>query len=914
MRLHRICVEDFKGIEHADVALTSPGVTIIRAPNEAGKSSLFEAVRLLLEVPDSSLRREVRAVQPVGRDVPSTVEVTLSCGPYTLTCLKRFNRQQATELTITSPAREHLTGREAHDRLRAILDEHVDEALRQAVWFDQGTSLQHPQLEDSPSLIAALDRVAGGRADTQADDLYSRARDYAAQWYTDGGRPRASLTDLAAAVDQLEATVATLTKQRDLLARDITRSVEVAQRLGVRRNDLRAAQTRDEQLRAAANHIVELRAAVEDRARDVQACARTHEDAERAVAERAELREEIAGWTRRVNELTDDVATAQPAAEQLTERLTDLRAERDRCAAALKEARAVAAARTAAYDLVTEQADLAALQQRRKTIEDADRQAAEDEGFLASCPLSPARLAEVDAADDAYRLTEAQLAAGAPQLTVEALAPFELRTDEGAIELAAGGRWQGQVADPRTVEIGEVARVQVQPGASLAELTEARDHARQRLEAACASVGVADRAAAHALDTRRRAALARLAERDSLVQRVLDGQGREELDAAIRRLEASVAARRASSAAALDARDRQPTEPAGPTEPPEPSSPAVARQQREEAERTVRAAEAATTQAEAALAALAPDAQAARERLIAAHTRLSGAEEQLAAAQQRLSAARKQRADEDLSAARDEAAEAWRTAERAHAAAREALSEANPEQVEALAAQSGAACARISEELRTLELEDVTLQERLRTGQVSGIDERVEAARADLTAATSERDRAARRAAAAKRLFDALDAARSAAREAYRAPLRSRVEQLGRVVFGPGFSVEIGEDLAVATRTLDGSTVPWEQLSGGAKEQLAIVTALAAGLLVGEPGQAAGPAAAGVPIVLDDALGFTDPQRLTTMGALLAAVGETNQVIVLTCTPERYDGVGRAELITLKPERAGASETPATAP
>jgi uncharacterized protein YhaN len=54
-----------------------------------------------------------------------------------------------------------------------------------------------------------------------------------------------------------------------------------------------------------------------------------------------------------------------------------------------------------------------------------------------------------------------------------------------------------------------------------------------------------------------------------------------------------------------------------------------------------------------------------------------------------------------------------------------------------------------------------------------------------------------------------------------------------------------------------------------------------------------------VPVVIDDALGFTDADRLNKMGAVFNAVGGGGQVIVLTCTPERYASVTGAHHIKL---------------
>ena len=110
-------------------------------------------------------------------------------------------------------------------------------------------------------------------------------------------------------------------------------------------------------------------------------------------------------------------------------------------------------------------------------------------------------------------------------------------------------------------------------------------------------------------------------------------------------------------------------------------------------------------------------------------------------------------------------------------------------------------------------------------------------------------------------------------------------------MFGDSFSVDVDAELTIRTRTLDGCTVPYESLSGGAREQLGILARLAGAALVAKEDT--------VPVVIDDALGFSDPDRLAKMGAVFDAVGDRGQVIVLTCQPTRYQGIAGAEVIDL---------------
>jgi uncharacterized protein YhaN len=139
-------------------------------------------------------------------------------------------------------------------------------------------------------------------------------------------------------------------------------------------------------------------------------------------------------------------------------------------------------------------------------------------------------------------------------------------------------------------------------------------------------------------------------------------------------------------------------------------------------------------------------------------------------------------------------------------------------------------------------------------------------------------------------LYEAMKAARDQARERYRDPLKQRIEEFGRYVFGSGFGVELDEQLRVARRTLDGVTLPWASLSSGAQEQLSILTGLACAKLVADEG---------VPVILDDSLGYTDPLRLEKMSAILNLVGRDCQVIVLTCVGDRYRHVGGARVVRL---------------
>jgi hypothetical protein len=129
-----------------------------------------------------------------------------------------------------------------------------------------------------------------------------------------------------------------------------------------------------------------------------------------------------------------------------------------------------------------------------------------------------------------------------------------------------------------------------------------------------------------------------------------------------------------------------------------------------------------------------------------------------------------------------------------------------------------------------------------------GLFERWQAA--ERRRARAERELAGldRRANAQRRCSRCCARARYAARRHYAAPLADAIALLGRPLYGDDFAVELSDDLAPVRRVLGGKSLLANQLSAGAREQLALLVRLAAARIAG-----------GVPLWLDDALGHNRP-------------------------------------------------------
>lgn len=305
MRLLKVKLENVRGVDAVEVSFREDGVTIVEAPNESGKSTLLAAVDLLLDEKDSSGKKEVRGLQPVGRDVGSTVEVELTCGVTHLICRKTFNRQNQTTLHIHSPNPEQLTGTEAHDRLRQILEADFDEALYKALKIQQGRALVALSLGDSGALSSALDAAAGGSGTSGGDALLQRAKDVYETYYTEKtGNPKKALTDLDGEVGKLESARDELDAKLKALQADVDQFEVVERNLPTlerrMKEELEPAVIRQEELLGRVRSVEER---LKTRAAQRDTAEAELREARRARDERAESAKNLTGLQDEIEKL-----------------------------------------------------------------------------------------------------------------------------------------------------------------------------------------------------------------------------------------------------------------------------------------------------------------------------------------------------------------------------------------------------------------------------------------------------------------------------------------------------------------------------------------------------------------------------------------------------------------------------------
>jgi len=871
VKLHRLILTNYRGISHREIEFPDHGVVVVCGANEIGKSSMIEALDLLLESRDRSTKKEVKQVKPTHSDVGSEVSAEISCGPYRFIYRKRFHKKCETELTIITPCREQLTGDEAHERVRAMLAETVDSDLWHAQRVLQSASTAAVDLSGCDALSRALDVAAGDSGGLCGTEplLIERIDTEYARYFTPTGRPTgqwaaaiARLADAEAAVAECAAAVAEVD---DRVARHAVLTEQVAD-FSQRRI---AAGPRVAAAREAADRIAELTAQQREAQLVAAAAAATSAAATAAHTGRLQLLAEI-------DARAAAVAETEAQAHQAASAHASARAEAEACDATLQRATQVLADLQCRVDAARRGVDRLAdleeadrLSTRLAKVDAIERDRERICAELSTIAVTEELLRRIEDACAAVDRIGDQLASTSAAIEFTAAADIHLVVGGERISLSAGQSWSITAAGSTVVEVSDVLTARVTPGATTLDIHTKHAAAQQEMAAALAAAEVADLAAARSADQRRRELVSA---RDQLGATLAGLCGDEQIDEMRSRL--------------AQLRAQHPAEPApGATDIGAARAELDAAQQGHAAASTdCEAHRQAATTAAAALAELSTRATVLQNTLEAQRAELQ-------ATAGRLAAERASVSDEELAAAADSALRAAQAADQRVGELAAALAAASPDAVAAELAEATKEAESLREryEEAARALREITIE--LSVFGSEGRQGKLDAAETEREHAATEHSQIGARARAAKLLRSVMTRHRDTTRRRYVEPYRAELQRLGRPVFGPSFEVDIDSDLCIRSRTLNGITVPYESLSGGAKEQLGILARLAGAALVAKEDA--------VPVVVDDALGFTDPDRLAKMGQLFDSVGTHGQVIVLTCSPDRYDGVRGAHRIDL---------------
>lgn len=831
------------------------GVNVLCEPNETGKSTVFDALQALFFVAHRSQTKPVKSLRPHAGGAPEVaVEIETADGQFRIE--KRWLTSQ--HARVWQGHRLVAQADEAEAWIARLLGGEGDGGPSGLLWVRQGDTRFDPKdngaLEARRDLMSSVtgevEAMTGGR---RMDAVLRRCRDELGRYVTGTGRARAP-----GPLRDAESAIAELTQERDRLAALAT--------------ELHDALDRRRQVR---RHLAELEdaAAVAQRRARLDEATAVHKAAEAHAGEVArasgEVRtarlevEKTESELVRLRSARDELAAATAAAERATAARTEAAGARTTADAALSAAQAeidsaAAAAKSAQRTLDTalrkEAAEAGARRRDELTarIARAETLRATAEAAAAEAKVGPdaAALKRLEKLDQDFATARALHDGATADLTMS-YAPGA----DGAVTLDGSPVPDGRrvaIPDGAVLELRGLGQLAIRPGQAARDDEQLRK-AEQALQSALRKAGAIDMDAVRVAADARTAAAGR--------QREAEAELRAHAPDGIEALRAELASIPAAAA------------------PEDLPSSSEAQSALSEAEQARSAAEVRRT--------------AASDRRNAAAEVLARAEAAEQAASDRLSRARAAATEVDaevesaLLASLDARRAALAQAESRHAT----LAAAAPDLAAAAAtlARAQSAAVGAEKEIHELRTERATLDERIAARTDDAVEEELADVEARLAADEERLGRIRFEVAVLQRLVRALDSARGEAKDRYFQPVMAELEPLLRLLW-PEAQLRFDETtLLPAALIRKGQEEEFEILSGGTQEQIAMMVRLAFARMLAARGGAA-------PVILDDALVYTDDDRIEKMFDALHREAGNLQIIVLSCRQRAFRELGGRKL------------------
>ncbi len=891
MKITNITVE---GVEkfgaRSEIVGLGPGVNILAAGNEAGKSTLFRAVRACLFERHNTKNEVIRNLATDGLSLPITVALGFEHGDQDYRVTKSFMKSPAASLMRGST--ELARGREADEMVWELLGiapgvgRMVDEAAFGILWVEQGKSIRVPEPSEAATtalntaIQAEVGNLVGGE---RARLVLAALKGELAQLVTDTGRPKAGGA-LAEATDHLD------TLQRELANAETRLSILDHQLV-----DLAAKQSERGRLGDPAllsKMTTDLESARQDLKSGDEAAAllsqfETAEQRSKAGFDSAERH--LIDLRDRRTRIDED----RKRATEFREALTPLDIQEQAARGMIQQARVeIVALDTQAEKEEAQELNLqrvatavarndarASLAHQQRGLEELGERLVKNGAALANNRATAAVTASLEAAERELSLLIARIEAAAPEVAIELgvigtglVSIGETPLVDNVVQAAI---------NPLTIKVRDIATITVSPRSATSSTDrKKRQEAQKILSKLIEDAGVASASELRAARARRQA----LEEEAVRLQAEINAFGIKDKSPAltIERIKTEIEEIDALVMAAL-AKTKLDTLPT--TEELAVRQNGL-RQNREEARRKRQTLDGKIEAQNAILSNVADIRGRLGGTLTEIQNRLDG---DLAI----LPDAERARIIADAEAAEAGARDDYRI----KAAALEAQRQKAPLQEEmerrrfridrlqsALESQKS--------RLGSLDKEIANLEGQIQNAGGDGLGEKVEALRQERDLTHREIEKHNARIGASLLLKETIEACYKEQRDRLHAPLRRHLQPFLNDVF-PAAELELGDGFAVAGIKRTGPTAEtFERLSAGTQEQIAVLVRLAMGAMICERGQP-------VPIILDDALVFSDDDRIEHMFDAIIRAGQKQQVIVLTCRTRAFAALGGRQLSIL---------------
>ncbi|MCZ8158882.1 MAG: AAA family ATPase [Rhizobiaceae bacterium] len=837
------------------------GVNVLCAANEFGKSTSFEALHALFFQPHSGTPGDVQRLRPYSGGNP-LVEADITTGEGRFRITKQYYGGRSARVVDLGSGRLFAQADEAENFITSLIRGGTSGPAG-LLWVRQGiTGIEkrsrteeegEKQVRQSllESVQGEVEAVTGGR---RMAEIMAAVKEALANMVTATGRPKAG-GRYAAAIEERErlaADEARLAAEVTRLRQALDQRASAAARLAEldspaekeeRRTAIQAAQSRfdaakaqNEKLKTAEAELKLVRERRNAAEREFRAFTEAREKATLLQSGLSSAEIDRAGAVKRRREVSDAIEKARENVDLAEAEEHDLRERLTRFDAATK-------AHEAHERLAGLKQRLAEAEQLRQSIEEGEAQYAllqiptKSIEELQACEVEIAKLRAIDeAARPSVSIHYEADAAGTVTLDGKPLVDGEDRTYDGHARLDVAG-------------IGTITLRSNRPSRSDNQLAQAEAARTAHL----ASMGVDSLSAARDRQARAQQAdtdLRGLRDRLSFIAPGGLAKLREEVEAG-----------NTISLVGLNLDE-------------DPAQLRAALAQAEERRKHARLA----------LREVEPDQSRADDAFVAAETRLASlisdqaqlavvlGPEEARVERERSLLATLTDLDQSLSEAEDHALKLGTDA-------------GDLASIEAALTRARSIEAAVDKEISALRETMAGLNAEIRAQSDEAVEEKWRETSEALAAATTRVAAFEKEVAVLQRVTGALENARAEARELYLKPVMAELGPLLRLLFDDVSITFDDKTLLPQTILRNGQEEDVDRLSGGMREQLSVLTRLAFARLLARDGRPA-------PVILDDALVYSDDDRIERMFDALHRQSRDQQIIVFSCRQRAFQKLG----------------------
>ena len=874
MQIRRIEISAFRCFrDRVVIDEIDDGVTLLVGDNEEGKSTVLVALQTVLFEKHSVGGAVTNAMLPYGSKVRPEIKLEFDHDGIHYRLSKAFCQKPAAELEAVSGAR--WSGDAAEEQLREMLEftppskggakaEH--RGLQALFWVEQGSAFRQPQINESAqiSLAGALETevgtVTGGergrtlvkRVESRVNEIFTPKTKKPAGAYKDAIRRDAEARDrraeLANELEEFEGKTDALTREREQLAK-----LEADDPIGAA--DKRLAKAKD-----TVRNVEGLENSLRTAEANLKTAKSKHELATSRLDQRQKEHREANKADQEVRKLANKESAAKRAANDAQKAFDDAKGAHRKAKVALESTRKAAMAARQLEDLLGKREGLAAAQEPLRKAETAEQNAIALTAKAEANDFTSTVIEAVRDLDGKAREKAARLKAVA---TLLELTPDEDRRATIQGEAIKAGAIT--LVEPTLIDLEGYGTIRVTPGGEdLSSRREAAEAAASRFKRELERHGADD------LDHAERQANDRqswLKEAD-IHRNTVEAHAPDGLDTLREEVAGLVA-----EVARIEAR-------LGNADAPETSAEKAAvradglAQGLKEAESQERSAWDKFKDAEGIL-------QTGKSSLAAATDRRNEVENTAKTRREELDESAEKISDDELEKVVGDATKAAEDASKSVDKIRKDLAASDPDEARREMKTATKARNKVEKNLQDLRQTVRELEIELRTLGQDDTAAELEVAAGDLERLEAHKERLRHEAEALTLLHNTLAEEEQAAREMFLKPVRDRIEPYLKNLF-PGSELVLDDQtLNITHLRRESQNEPYERLSIGTREQLAVLARLAFADLLDDHGKKS-------PIILDDALVFSDPQRFGEMQRILDRAAERLQIIILTCHERAY--------------------------